>query len=95
MIISQNVFVPSILLNKYMIFTGICYALSTPLGVHIGYLMGQDNWTMVFIELAILIVIHILAPIMWVKAQTLDLKENAPRTKDDGSRGTTPPSKDG
>ena len=86
MIISQNVFVPSIPLNKYMIFTGICYALSTPLGVHIGYLMGQDDWTMVFIELAVLIVIHILAPIMWVKAQTLDLKENAPLQK-----GTAPP----
>ena len=33
---------------------------------------------MVFIELAVLIVIHILAPIMWVKAQTLDLRENVP-----------------
>ena len=64
-------------MNKYMIFTGICYALSTPLGVHIGYLMGQDAWPQVFVELAILVVIHILAPIMWVKAQTLDLKQQS------------------
>jgi len=75
-IIFEKVFVLLIKLNKYMIFTGICYALSTPLGVHIGFLMGQDNWTQVFIELAILVVIHILAPIMWVKAQTLDLKQS-------------------
>ena len=80
-IISQKVFVPSIQLNRYMIYTGICYALSTPLGVHIGFLMGQDNWTQVFIELAILVVIHILAPIMWVKAQTLDLKQDRSNQK--------------
>jgi hypothetical protein len=61
-------------MNRYMLFTGICYALSTPIGVHIGYLMGQESWTQVFIELAILVVIHMIAPIMWVKAQTLDLE---------------------
>lgn len=57
-----------------MLFTGICYALSTPVGVHIGYLMGQETWTQVFLELAVLIVIHMLAPVFWVKAQTLDLE---------------------
>ncbi len=68
-------------MNKYMIFTGVCYALSTPLGVHIGYLMGQENWPQVFVELALLIVIHIIAPIMWVKAQTLDIKMQKSKVK--------------
>jgi hypothetical protein len=62
-------------MNRYMLFTGLCYALSTPLGVHIGYLMGQENWMQVLGELAILVVIHMIAPVMWVKAQTLDLEE--------------------
>ena len=62
-------------MNRYMLFTGICYALSTPLGVHIGYLMGQEHWVQVFVELALLVVIHMIAPVMWVKAQTTDLKE--------------------
>lgn len=61
-------------MNKYMLLTGICYALSTPIGVHIGYLMGQGSWTQVFAELALLVVIHMSAPVFWVKAQTLDLK---------------------
>ena len=63
-------------MNRYMLFTGLCYALSTPIGVHIGYLMGLDRWPQVFVELAFLIAIHMLAPIMWVKAQTLDLKKS-------------------
>ena len=63
-------------MNRYMLFTGVCYALSTPLGVHIGYLMGQDRWLQVLGELAILILLQTMAPVMWVKAQTLDLKEN-------------------
>ena len=63
-------------MNRYMLYTGICYALSTPLGVHIGYLMGQDNWPQVFVELALLVIIHVVAPVMWVKAQTMDLKED-------------------
>ena len=68
-------------MNKYMLFTGICYALSTPLGVHIGYLMGQENWPQVFAELALLIVIHMIAPVMWVKAQTKDLEMQKPNQK--------------
>jgi hypothetical protein len=63
-------------MNKFMFFTGICYALSTPLGVHIGYLMGIGKWFQVFLELTILIVLQTMAPAMWVKAQTLDLKQN-------------------
>jgi ABC-type nitrate/sulfonate/bicarbonate transport system permease component len=59
-----------------MLFTGVCYALSTPLGVHIGYLMGQDRWLQVLGELVILIMLQTMAPVMWVKAQTLDLKED-------------------
>lgn len=62
-------------MNRYMVFTGMCYALSTPLGVHIGFLMGQDRWPQVFAELAVLIVIQTIAPIFWVKAQTTDLKD--------------------
>ncbi len=63
-------------MNRYMLFTGVCYALSTPLGVHIGYLMGQDRWLQVLGELVILIMLQTMAPVMWVKAQTLDLKED-------------------
>jgi hypothetical protein len=62
------------MVNRYLIATGVCYALSTPIGVHIGYLMGLDRWPQVFAELIVLVVIHMTAPVMWVKAQTLDLK---------------------
>jgi hypothetical protein len=62
------------MLNKYLIATGVCYALSTPIGVHIGYLMGLERWPQVIAELIILVIIHMTAPVMWVKAQTLDLK---------------------
>lgn len=68
-------------MNKFMFFTGICYALSTPLGVHIGYLMGIGKWFQVFLELTILIVLQTMAPAMWVKAQTLDLKQNETPSK--------------
>ena len=68
-------------MNRYIVFTGICYALSTPLGVHIGYLMGQDNWPQAFIEIGILIVIQIVAPVMWIKAQTHEIEETRVRKK--------------
>ena len=68
-------------MNRYMFFTGICYALSTPLGVHIGYLMGMDRWLQVLGELFLLIILQTMAPVMWVKAQTLDLKENGAPSK--------------
>jgi hypothetical protein len=57
-----------------MIGTGICYGLSTPIGVHIGYLMAKNNWIWVFIETGILIALHLVAPLLWIKAQTYDLK---------------------
>jgi hypothetical protein len=68
-------------MNRFMFFTGICYALSTPLGVHIGFLMGVGNWAQVFLELAILIVLQTMAPVMWVKAQTMDIKQKLKRPR--------------
>ncbi len=62
-------------MNKYLLVTGACYALATPIGVHIGLLMGQDNWPQVFLELAILMVIQMTAPVMWVKAQTAEIEK--------------------
>ena len=62
-------------MNRYTIITGMCYAISTPLGVHIGYQMGLGNWTYVIIETAALMVVHIIAPMFWIKAQTHELKE--------------------
>ena len=62
-------------MNKYLIVTGACYALSTPIGVHIGYLMGQNNWTQVFLELGFLMIIQMIAPVMWVKAQTSEIEK--------------------
>ena len=58
-----------------MLSTGICYALGTPIGVHIGYLMATENWPLVIAETVILVILHIFAPIFWVKAQTYDLTQ--------------------
>ena len=65
------------MVNKYLVATGLCYALTTPIGVHVGYLMAQGNWTMVVVETAFLMCLHMMAPTMWVKAQTKDLKETS------------------
>ena len=62
-------------MNKYLLITGACYALSTPVGVHIGYLMGQNNWPQVFAELIFLMCIQMIAPVMWVKAQTAEIEK--------------------
>ena len=64
-------------LNKYLLTTGICYALGTPISVHIGYMMATENWPLVVIETIALVILHIFAPIFWVKAQTYDLQESA------------------
>jgi len=69
-------------MNKYLIVTGACYALSTPIGVHIGLLMGQNNWPQVFAELAVLMCIQMIAPVMWVKAQTAEIEKEIKKKKD-------------
>jgi hypothetical protein len=58
-----------------MISTGLFYGLSTPIGVHIGYLMAKNNWLWVFIESAALVTLHIFAPLLWIKAQTYDIQK--------------------
>ncbi len=61
--------------NWYMIGTGLFYGLSTPIGVHIGYLMAKNNWLWVFIETGILVSLHLVAPLLWIKAQTYDIQK--------------------
>lgn len=60
-------------MNKYSLCAGLCYAISTPIGVHIGYQMALSNWIFVFIETIILMIIHMMAPMVWIKAQTADI----------------------
>jgi hypothetical protein len=60
-------------MNKYILCAGLCYAISTPIGVHIGYQMALSNWAFVVIETVILMIIHMIAPIVWIKAQTVDI----------------------
>ena len=68
-------------MNKYKFLTGLCYGVSTPIGVHIGFLMGQGQWTQAILETLVLMVIHMLAPNFWIKAQTIDIKDRRRRKR--------------
>jgi len=64
-------------MNRYSILVGIIYAIATPIGVHIGLMMAYSNWMLVFLELGILTIVNLVAPFLWIKAQTVEnLKEN-------------------
>ena len=51
-------------MNKYLLCAGLCYAISTPIGVHIGYQMALSNWAFVVIETVVLMIIHMIAPMV-------------------------------
>jgi len=59
-------------MNRYSILVGICYAVATPIGVHIGIMMAYNEWLLVFIELVVLTLINLMAPFLWIRAQTIE-----------------------
>ena len=60
-------------MNWYLIAAGIIAAVSTPLGVHIGYLMAYNQWPFFLLEMGLLTIIHMVSPIIWIRAQTNDI----------------------
>ena len=65
-------------MNRYMILAGMIAAVSTPLGVHIGYLMACNMWFFFIIEIGFLTILHLIAPLIWVRAQTIDIRDTNP-----------------
>ncbi len=67
-------------MNRFSVLTGFCYAMTTPIGVHAGYMMAMQNWVVVVAEIGVLMCLQVLAPTFWIKAQTMELeKEKAKR----------------
>jgi len=58
-----------------MLHISLTAQVATPLGVHIGYQMALSNWIYAVVETIILMIIHMIAPLIWIKAQTEDIKK--------------------
>jgi len=58
-----------------MLHISLTAQVATPLGVHIGYQMALSNWIYAVVETIILMIIHMIAPLIWIKAHTEDIKK--------------------